>query len=86
MSIRESEERKRVTRSMIKQQQKKEIFSKIESKDERDFLEHLHNDFEASDIISGESFYGVYNFLARSDAARMKHPIIIIIKNIKAFP
>lgn len=40
--------------------------------------------------IKDESFYGIYNFLAReSDSCepdeKLQHPILIIIKNIKQF-
>ncbi len=75
----------RITRNMIKRQEKHKIFMKIEDPNEQEYLISLHQDMEKNDTLSYESFYGVYKFLmGMKDAS--KDPIIFVIKNIKNFP
>lgn len=42
---------KRVTRNMIRQNNRKENLDKLEGKDEKDFMASLHADLEQNDIL-----------------------------------
>lgn len=59
--------------------------------EEQEFIASLHGDLEQNSSIKDESFYGLYNFLARETEGgdpeeKLQLPILIIIKNIKLFP
>ena len=79
-----SDMHQRVTRSKMRHMSKMDKYRAIEDAEEQELITGLHGELAKNEAVINESFYGVFHLI--DDQGDSNAPVLLIIKNIKAFP